>query len=366
MRDYAALTVDGVDDGDWCKLTSPAQALYTSFLRSPDLNRVGELPITPNAWSSLAADWTEPLVKSLLSELTKAKFVVVDLDRDRLMVRSYVRYDRTLTKWQHVTAVLTAANAVKSPILRRALAEELARIPLAGLPDGSVKQNQAVNIHRERMAAVIADLRATPDPFDRHAVDSIGNPIANRIPIQLPVGQTETQTKTQTQTNTPAPDLEAITSTEPGSTMADATVGEVVRGEVTAEETAPTEPIDDSPRSPVKTKTKSAEREMAEQLTNAWLTAVPPQPQKWIAVVKVVETALVNGMAPGPLFDKMLDTNKRGFPISAGTLAFKAGVASKAEQGDSEMQRMMARAEARDALTDARPSLTAIEGGVAS
>jgi len=132
-RSYAAIHLRIWADPEWRALDGDAQLLYLLLLSQPSLNLAGVLPLQTRRWAACVADWDAPAVDMALSRLAEARFVVIDLDTEEVLVRSFIRNDGNYKIPNALKSLLLVAEGTQSPLLRAELADELGRLdPLTG------------------------------------------------------------------------------------------------------------------------------------------------------------------------------------------------------------------------------------------
>lgn len=112
------------------KTSKDARWLYVTILSDETLNQAGVVRVSMDVWADDAGMTTAEAEAALL-ELALRRFVVVD--RHELLVRTFIRNDGVAEQPNVLRNALAVATQVRSPILRRALAAELRRLP-APLP----------------------------------------------------------------------------------------------------------------------------------------------------------------------------------------------------------------------------------------
>ncbi len=132
-RSYAAIHLRIWADPEWRALDGDAQLLYLLLLSQPSLNLAGVLPLQTRRWAACVADWDAPAVDMALSRLAEARFVVIDLNTEEVLIRSFIRNDGNYKIPNALKSLLLVAEGTQAPALRSALAAELGRLgPLGG------------------------------------------------------------------------------------------------------------------------------------------------------------------------------------------------------------------------------------------
>lgn len=132
-RSYAAIHLRIWADPEWRALDGDAQLLYLLLLSQPSLNLAGVLPLQARRWAACVGDWDAPAVDMALSRLAEARFLVIDLDTEEVLVRSFIRNDGNYKIPNALKSLLQVSEGTQSPALRAVLAVELGRLePLSG------------------------------------------------------------------------------------------------------------------------------------------------------------------------------------------------------------------------------------------
>ncbi|MFG3051815.1 hypothetical protein ACGFZP_12820 [Kitasatospora sp. NPDC048239] len=123
------------EDADFLSLDREQQGTYAFLISQPNLNHAGLLPLTLKRWARKARGLTPAGLEKTLAELDAARFVVVDDDTEELLIRSFIRNDGVWKQPKVMGAAVSGALEISSRRLRRALLEEMDRIPLDELSD---------------------------------------------------------------------------------------------------------------------------------------------------------------------------------------------------------------------------------------
>jgi hypothetical protein len=127
------------EDEDFIALTQQQQRLYLFLISQPNLNHAGLLPLTLRRWARKAMGLTAAELDEHLDALAKAHFIVLDEDTEELLIRSFVRNDGVWRMPKVMGAMVSGALEIESKALRRALLDEMDRIPLDDLSDEPTK-----------------------------------------------------------------------------------------------------------------------------------------------------------------------------------------------------------------------------------
>jgi hypothetical protein len=129
-RDHARFYLSMWDDDDFIGLSALAKLVYVQLCMQRKLEYSGELTVSVKRWSKAHPDQDTDTIRAALAELDAARFVVVDQDTDELLIRSFIRNDQLYKQPNVLRAALRSAFEITSPLLRRALAAELRRLPV--------------------------------------------------------------------------------------------------------------------------------------------------------------------------------------------------------------------------------------------
>lgn len=113
-------------------LDCEAQWMYLLLTSQPDISAAGVLPLSVTRWSTRAVNMTPQRVMAAVERLQQHRYVVVDLETEELLVRSFVRWDGGYTNPKRRPVIQRAAEDVESKAIRRSLAAEFRRL---GLPE---------------------------------------------------------------------------------------------------------------------------------------------------------------------------------------------------------------------------------------
>lgn len=204
-REFARMRVSSFDDPDLEELSADAQWLYFRvFIPHPALSAAGVMPWKPKHWVRKAKGMTLGRILSAAAELERHRNILVDLDTDELLVRSYIRNDEPLRNPRMASAVVKAYQTIASRALQAAVVTEAARIR-AENPEFSswdhkdTKAVLALMLSRPGLSAVgytdvLAEDFTEPDPVDntngqaiRNGVpdparNTVSNPVDNGVP----------------------------------------------------------------------------------------------------------------------------------------------------------------------------------------
>lgn len=157
------------------KVSKDARHLYTTILLDETLNQAGVVRLSLDVWADDAA-MTSDEVREALLELIDLRFVVVD--HHELLVRTFIRNDGVAEQPNVLRNALVIATQVRSPILRRALAAELLKLPAAPPPRETTNGRKFVYPDPHAVAHEIDPNPPSPPSAERYD-DPSRNPSGN-------------------------------------------------------------------------------------------------------------------------------------------------------------------------------------------
>ncbi|TWP47409.1 hypothetical protein FKR81_32360 [Lentzea tibetensis] len=128
-RDHARFYLSIWSDEDFIALSALAKIVYVQLCTQQKLTYAGVLDVSVKRWTRAHPDQNIDAVRAALAELDAARFVVIDHDTEELLVRSFIRRDGLYKQPNVLRAALRCAFELESPLLRKALAVELRRLP---------------------------------------------------------------------------------------------------------------------------------------------------------------------------------------------------------------------------------------------
>lgn len=169
-RHYGTVATAIWDDDQFRSLSPDAQRVYLMLITQVGITSVGTVPITLRRWAAYAKGSTVDGLSIALTELQDALFLVIDWDREELLVRSFVRWDHGYTNAKRLAAIKSAAVAVRSPLLSGVLAHELNRLDIkhgitaSPIDRPSIGHPSPIDPPRSVVTYVTTDQTHTPQP----------------------------------------------------------------------------------------------------------------------------------------------------------------------------------------------------------
>lgn len=150
------------EDNDFLALDREQQGMYLFLISQPNLNHAGLLPLTLKRWSRKARGLSTSQLEKALTELDAARFIVVDDDTEELLIRSFIRNDGVWKQPKVMGAAVAGALEISSRRLRRALLDEMDRVPLHDL--SNEPGNRPLSIRQEVIQHIDTLRRAFWEP----------------------------------------------------------------------------------------------------------------------------------------------------------------------------------------------------------
>jgi hypothetical protein len=146
-------------------LSREAKLLYFTVLVEPTVNQAGVGALRDRLWAK-RAELTAEETEQALQELDETRYVLVDHDTEEVFVRTLIRNDGVAERPNVLWSACRAALQVRSPKLRRELAEELRKLPPR--PPDKVTKSGGTYAHPDpHSVADKIDPAPQPDPGER-------------------------------------------------------------------------------------------------------------------------------------------------------------------------------------------------------
>jgi hypothetical protein len=165
-------------------LSRDAKLLYTlGILCEPTVNQAGLGALRISRWAR-ELEFTVAETEKAMQELDEQRYVLVDPETEEILVRTLMRNDGVSDQPNVLWAAVRAAVRAESPRLRKALADELRRLPLQR-PDKTTKTGRTF-VHADPHAVADEldppppdDPDRTPEPVDNPVDNTPGEPFEN-------------------------------------------------------------------------------------------------------------------------------------------------------------------------------------------
>lgn len=126
-RNYARIYTRIWHDREFRDLKLDAQHAYMAILSDPSLTHVGVTDYIPQRLAGLSSDGNARRAKAALTQLSEARFIVVDETTAELCARSLVRHDGIFDRKNMGKAAARQFSQVMSLDIRDSLKDEMAR-----------------------------------------------------------------------------------------------------------------------------------------------------------------------------------------------------------------------------------------------
>jgi hypothetical protein len=188
-RKYAQVQHDIWVDPDFVALSAADQRLYMLLLSQASLNHAGVIDLTVARWARYAPDSTTEELWASLDRLHGTRFVLIDRTTEEALVRTFIRNDGLYLNVRMLRAALREARQVQSPTLRKALGEELAKLPDVSLPPEEKKQARAEAVAAQsELVEAVAILGGKDGGPGQGDAQPLSQPLAQPLPQGPGVG----------------------------------------------------------------------------------------------------------------------------------------------------------------------------------
>lgn len=126
--DYAQVRRDIWSDEDFRELPAASQWLYLHVITSPTISYCGVADWRPARIAALTADQTARSIELAAVELEGNHYLIVDRETEEVLVRSWVKHDGLMGKWNMAAALARTYGEVASKVLRGVIVHELRRL----------------------------------------------------------------------------------------------------------------------------------------------------------------------------------------------------------------------------------------------
>ena len=127
-RDHARLRLDIWADEDYTDLPCTSQWLYQRLLTHGELSYCGVTDWRPGRLAASAADLQPHDVEMFAAPLEAGDFLIIDRETEEVLIRSFVKHDGLMDKWNLAAAMAREFTAVASKPLRAVIVGELTRL----------------------------------------------------------------------------------------------------------------------------------------------------------------------------------------------------------------------------------------------
>jgi len=126
--DHAQVRRDIWSDEDFRELPQASQWLYLHVITSPTISYCGVADWRPARIAALTGDMTARSIEAAAVELEGNHYLIIDRDTEEVLVRSWVKHDGLMGKWNMAAALARTYGEVASKVLRGVIVHELRRL----------------------------------------------------------------------------------------------------------------------------------------------------------------------------------------------------------------------------------------------
>lgn len=126
-RDYARIMTAIWKNKEFRALTEQQQRAYLFLVTQSDITAAGVLALRVRRWADCASTSTVEGLAQLLKELEAGRFIVVDWDKEELLIRSFIRWDGGFNNPKRRPVIIRATEEVESESIAHHIALELKR-----------------------------------------------------------------------------------------------------------------------------------------------------------------------------------------------------------------------------------------------
>lgn len=130
-RDHTRIRTDIWGDDDWLDLSPQAQHLYLVLATQPTLSFCGSGDWQPKRIAARASGWTAQQVIDAADELQNGLFLLLDLDTDEFLIRSWIKHDTLYRVQNMAVSMANARAAMASRTLRGVVVHEVSKLVAA-------------------------------------------------------------------------------------------------------------------------------------------------------------------------------------------------------------------------------------------
>ena len=157
-RNHATILSAIWSDPDFNALPSKAQWLYLLLLSQRDLSSCGVLPSRPKMWARFTSDLDRSEVEDAALLLDERGFVVLDVDTDEILVRTFMRHDGITRSPNMLKSAARQFGAIHSERIQSAILAELPKHLRAAFP------GEVLTLHPSAISSLIS---RSPEPADQ-------------------------------------------------------------------------------------------------------------------------------------------------------------------------------------------------------
>jgi len=182
-RDHTRIHTDIWGDDDWLDLSPEAQHLYFVLYTGPP-SFCGAGDWQPKKIAARAKGWTPELVTRAAAELQEGLFLLLDLDTDEYLLRSWVKHDGLYRVQNMAVSVANARAALASRKLRGVVVFEVSKLQVSEPLLESWKKDAVAKMLTQK--AVDPAEQEWPSPWVSPRASSKASPCDSSSPTEEP------------------------------------------------------------------------------------------------------------------------------------------------------------------------------------
>lgn len=145
-RDYARIMTSIWKNKEFRALTEQQQRAYLFLVTQPDISAAGVLPLRVRRWADCASTSAPDGLAQLFKELESGRFIVIDWDKEELLIRSFIRWDGGFNNPKRRPVIIRAAEEVESELIGQHVAMEFKRCGITQPPPDGPSGGEEVPI----------------------------------------------------------------------------------------------------------------------------------------------------------------------------------------------------------------------------
>lgn len=170
-KDYAQIKLDIWGNDDWLDLSPPAQHLYFVLWTSPELSYCGTGEWHPGKIAAKAKGWTPDGVCGAAVELSRELFLLVDLNTDEFILRSWIKHDGLWRSPTMAVSMVNARAALASRTLRGVIVHEVSKL--------KDRESSYSSWSKDAVVQMLSQKAVDPETADPYTGNSLFDPTAN-------------------------------------------------------------------------------------------------------------------------------------------------------------------------------------------
>lgn len=203
------------DDDDFLALPPVQKAVYWVLTSQPDVAHCGVMPLRVGRWARKFGVTTGQF-QAALDGLAVARFIVIDIDLEELLIRTFIRNDGVYKQPNVLRAAQRAMVSVSSPVIRDAQAIEVERLLKEfseSVPEGSKRVLEAMLHDLSKSSGTVeGTLReGFPEGFAEGTHESAGDRGKGKnLKVRTSKASSDNETQAKKTQQPPRPDVDKL------------------------------------------------------------------------------------------------------------------------------------------------------------